>query len=351
MSPEFKVGESDALKAGVTWGLNCTDSFGMGLDLPDVLLVIQWRSTCDMCTLWKRIGRAARALHLTVFLVEPKRFDANIAKAEARVLKRSEATKKRKLAAADAERPPSKCVAVAAPAAPDLPVPAPVAQATDVSQEDEDTIDCADNGSSASDHLDCQRRFVGGCPRCIVKCPTVCCELCTPDHFAEFAWVHIPKPKQQPSRTRIPDHVPDKDDFSLRADLHTFRKERTIELLGRASFRNHGAGSIMPDEVLQRIIDCSHFHKITSAADLVRETRWHRVVEDGVRVLSLISTHKPVPPPEPLVFNAPLRALDTNSAASTPKISKAPRQCRACFQLSHPPILHCFLRLSSMAIK
>ncbi|KAJ6545115.1 hypothetical protein B0H10DRAFT_2132829 [Mycena sp. CBHHK59/15] len=91
----------------------------------------------------------------------------------------------------------------------------------------------------------------------------------------------------------------------------------------------------MPDEVLQRIIDCSHFHKITSAADLVRETRWHRVVEDGDRVLSLISTHKPVPPPEPLVFNAPLRALDTNSAASTPKISKAPRQCRACFQLGH----------------
>ncbi|KAJ7471217.1 hypothetical protein B0H11DRAFT_2040911 [Mycena galericulata] len=34
-----------------------------GLDLPDVLLIIQWRSTCDMCTLWQRIGRAARALH------------------------------------------------------------------------------------------------------------------------------------------------------------------------------------------------------------------------------------------------------------------------------------------------
>jgi ATP-dependent DNA helicase RecQ len=29
MSPEFKVNESDSLRAGVTWGLNCTDSFGM----------------------------------------------------------------------------------------------------------------------------------------------------------------------------------------------------------------------------------------------------------------------------------------------------------------------------------
>ncbi|KAJ7914658.1 hypothetical protein B0H13DRAFT_1557944, partial [Mycena leptocephala] len=49
-----------------------------GLDLPDIVLVIQWRSTCDMCTLCQRLGRAARALHLTaigLFLVEPKRFD------------------------------------------------------------------------------------------------------------------------------------------------------------------------------------------------------------------------------------------------------------------------------------
>ncbi|KAJ6572366.1 hypothetical protein B0H10DRAFT_1760687, partial [Mycena sp. CBHHK59/15] len=49
-----------------------------GLDLPNILLVIQWRSTCDMCTLWQRLERAARALNLFatgLFLVEPKRFD------------------------------------------------------------------------------------------------------------------------------------------------------------------------------------------------------------------------------------------------------------------------------------
>ncbi|KAJ7309422.1 P-loop containing nucleoside triphosphate hydrolase protein [Mycena albidolilacea] len=96
MSTEFKEAASDGLKKGEVWGLSCTDSFGMGLDLPDILLVIQWRSTCDMCTLWQRLGRAARALHLTargLFLVEPKRFDANIAKAEARAEKRAESTK------------------------------------------------------------------------------------------------------------------------------------------------------------------------------------------------------------------------------------------------------------------
>ncbi|KAJ7750546.1 P-loop containing nucleoside triphosphate hydrolase protein [Mycena metata] len=83
MSSAFKEGEAESLKTGKIWGLCCTDSFGMGLDLSGILLVIQWRSTCDMCTLWQRLGRAARALHLTargLFLVEPKRFDANISK-------------------------------------------------------------------------------------------------------------------------------------------------------------------------------------------------------------------------------------------------------------------------------
>jgi superfamily II DNA helicase RecQ len=49
-----------------------------GVDLPDIELVIQWRATCDLCTLWQRFGRAARDLKLTakaLFLVEPKHFD------------------------------------------------------------------------------------------------------------------------------------------------------------------------------------------------------------------------------------------------------------------------------------
>ncbi|KAJ6526852.1 P-loop containing nucleoside triphosphate hydrolase protein [Mycena vulgaris] len=152
MSPEFKVGESDALKAGVTWGLNCTDSFGMGLDLPDILLIIQWRSTSDMCTLWQPLGRAARALHLTatgLFLVEPKRFDVNIAKAEERALKRAETTKKRKLAAAEAEYPPAKRAAVEIPAQSDVPIPAAVIPAdTSISLEAPQPADDDDAGAA-----------------------------------------------------------------------------------------------------------------------------------------------------------------------------------------------------------
>jgi superfamily II DNA/RNA helicase len=55
------------------------DQLTQGVDLPDVGLIIQWRATCDMCTLWQRFGRAARNHLLTanaLFLVEAKHFDA-----------------------------------------------------------------------------------------------------------------------------------------------------------------------------------------------------------------------------------------------------------------------------------
>ena len=30
------------------------------MDLPDIKTVVQWKATCDLCTLWQRFGRAAR---------------------------------------------------------------------------------------------------------------------------------------------------------------------------------------------------------------------------------------------------------------------------------------------------
>ena len=49
------------------------------MDLPDIQLIIQWRASCDLCTLWQRFGRAVCDLKLqgqALFLVESKYFDA-----------------------------------------------------------------------------------------------------------------------------------------------------------------------------------------------------------------------------------------------------------------------------------
>ncbi|KAG1883644.1 P-loop containing nucleoside triphosphate hydrolase protein [Suillus subluteus] len=60
MTTRFKEDELDRLISGETWGLCTTESFGMGMDIPDILLVIQWRATCKLATLWQQWGRAVR---------------------------------------------------------------------------------------------------------------------------------------------------------------------------------------------------------------------------------------------------------------------------------------------------
>lgn len=46
-----------------------------GMDLPDIQLVIQWKATCDLCTLWQRFGcggRGSDQLATAILLVEKK---------------------------------------------------------------------------------------------------------------------------------------------------------------------------------------------------------------------------------------------------------------------------------------
>ncbi|KAK7032884.1 ATP-dependent DNA helicase RecQ [Favolaschia claudopus] len=119
--------------------------------------------------------------------------------------------------------------------------------------------------------------------------------------------------------------------MALRAALHSFRKSRTAEVFGPFHFRKHGAGGIMANEVLDRIADCAHFHKIQTTADLARETDWHRITEDGTQILALITQHRPIPVPA-APTPRPLLPLNTNTPVySTPKN----RKCSKCGLSGH----------------
>ncbi|KAI6013319.1 hypothetical protein BKA83DRAFT_4063409, partial [Pisolithus microcarpus] len=60
-----------------------------GMDVPDILLVIQWRVTCKLAALWQHFGRAARDKQLTsttILFAEKEHFDdEKAAKAARRV--------------------------------------------------------------------------------------------------------------------------------------------------------------------------------------------------------------------------------------------------------------------------
>ncbi|THH02082.1 hypothetical protein EW026_g714 [Hermanssonia centrifuga] len=99
MSDEYKEAEIQRLKSGTTWGLCTTDSFGLGMDITDISLVIQYRLTCDTCALWQRIGRAARNPDLegvAIVYVENKHFDATKKKKNARASRISEKRKRKR---------------------------------------------------------------------------------------------------------------------------------------------------------------------------------------------------------------------------------------------------------------
>ncbi|KIK80182.1 hypothetical protein PAXRUDRAFT_112312, partial [Paxillus rubicundulus Ve08.2h10] len=78
MSPTFKDTELENLISSDTWGLCTTTSFGMGMDVPDIWLVIQWQASCKVAALWQRFSHAVRdkSLSGTVLLfAEKEHFD------------------------------------------------------------------------------------------------------------------------------------------------------------------------------------------------------------------------------------------------------------------------------------
>ncbi|KAH9847346.1 P-loop containing nucleoside triphosphate hydrolase protein [Lenzites betulinus] len=90
----FREQTTEAFREHNILGLFCTDSFGMGVDIPSIEIVVQWKATCDLDALWQRFGRAARGSGmegLAVLLVEPKYFDDEKASAMARAQKRRDA--------------------------------------------------------------------------------------------------------------------------------------------------------------------------------------------------------------------------------------------------------------------
>ncbi|KAJ3559557.1 hypothetical protein NM688_g273 [Phlebia brevispora] len=100
MTNTYKAEVLEKLKSGEIWGLCATDAFGMGIDLPDICLVIQWRvARVTMCALWQRLGRGGRNQSLeatAIVFVEAKYFDTERQRKEARKRSRREKTNKRK---------------------------------------------------------------------------------------------------------------------------------------------------------------------------------------------------------------------------------------------------------------
>ncbi|KAG1867710.1 hypothetical protein F4604DRAFT_1584981 [Suillus subluteus] len=106
----------------------------------------------------------------------------------------------------------------------------------------------------------------------------------TAEHFAGFISV-IPKRTKQPSHSHIAKFSMASTDFKLVDD---WQEDTTQKLYGQAHLHDLGPGLVMPNNILNRIVECAHFHKIKSPADLLRETRWSGVNKPGDDIVTLI---------------------------------------------------------------
>ncbi|KAJ3542654.1 hypothetical protein NM688_g5950 [Phlebia brevispora] len=77
-------------------------------------------------------------------------------------------------------------------------------------------------------------------------------------------------------------------DCDLRSALHRFRGDKTAKLCDKDYFRNLGAGIVMGDGVLQRVVDRASVRKLKSVDDLCRETKWARATKFGEAVLQIV---------------------------------------------------------------
>lgn len=121
--------------------------------------------------------------------------------------------------------------------------------------------------------------------------------------------------------------------------LEDWREEKTIQVYGWAHFQNLGPTLIMPTDVLTRIVDCAHYFKISSKADLARETKWDEVENWGTEVVELILKILPLPAP-PLPSPAPttLRMLPIQGTGTVSAPLTASRKlvtCSRCGNTGH----------------
>lgn len=129
-------------------------------------------------------------------------------------------------------------------------------------------------------------------------------------------------------------------DIALRVALNTWRQTKTVMVYGLSPLRDMGPSVIMTNDVLQRIIDCAHHHKINTSEELRRETGWAKAEQYSTEVLEIIKAHTvtvtvPLASPFSVVPLRPKTSLSINTASTTIPSTSASGETSS----SHPNLL------------
>ncbi|KAF9471648.1 hypothetical protein BDN70DRAFT_887875 [Pholiota conissans] len=387
MTQQYREEQVEAMRQGSVWGLCCTDAFGMGMDIANIETVVQWKATCDMCTLWQRFGRCARGARLrgTAILLVEKKDTAEERQTKAlRAAKRKEktakvrvGTKRRASSALRGDGQPKRPALadrnlMIREDSPDLEIDAPdigaaalpetrplhalkeerrqlyadrtVVETKAKGREQEQAVDDYINAKHIgfacrrivptlyfnndqkqnNSHLLCDTTAPDGCTRCIPPPPCGCCDLCKPDEFLAY---HVPaaeRPPKTSNKSNIKPYKMSTVDFDLKNALQEWRRRTALIKFNASTVRTLGVRILMSDNILARIVDCAHAGKLTSIEDLSKESG---LTKDRINEYGdeLVKLI--------LVYH-PLPAPPT-AVTDNPTRKRAPPRCRACLNVGH----------------
>ncbi|OBZ77631.1 ATP-dependent DNA helicase RecQ [Grifola frondosa] len=392
MSEEFRQSKLEDLKKGDIWGIVCTDAAGMGLDIPDIVLIVQWGYMQSLCTLMQRLGRGARdpALEaIGIYLVEREHFDGyreakEVKKREKEIKgkeiacqtsgsKRKREEPKRKVAQkqprlqftvsssnqllrmnkedgdseddvvkvkmennADGQSIPGTCHSTGdaqRPLSSTHPSSQPLcSQPTRTHLPSYKHMSCDDYEKAAMDvYINAAERKI-----CRRKVADEYFENHRHDAFLfQSVVMSATIIKRGKNKIKMASYTMNDADLRLKKSLKAWREKQMEEeeLDGDDFF---GPQYLLSDRLLTRIVDLAHFSKLSTVQILQEQTDWCHASKYGPRILELVRLHIPAPVlPSPFT-SAPLPPIASGSASSTPpSVTKASRKCGKCGAHDH----------------
>ncbi|KIK32775.1 hypothetical protein CY34DRAFT_27154 [Suillus luteus UH-Slu-Lm8-n1] len=372
MTQEFRMDMTEKLCGGELWGMCCTDTAGMGLDIRDI----------NLCTLMQRLGRAAcdPSMEASSFYFVEKDYK----KRKGNGTKVNDGSKKGK----PREQPSHRSDHESSDSGSE----------SDGNEINDTLAPCRNNGVSmsaspgkllplsagmgidefelvvmgvyieAGNQTICRRRIAdeyfrnnlidgdndldGCCKRCKKRTMKLrlCCDVCTLHGFLLFYTSPPVKPKRK-RKTKLPAYEMDARDYTLQSDLKGWHQKMLVDLGINDPF--FGPALILPDLILTHIIDLSHHSKLSDVSSLRDLMDWCYADEYGGNVLNLVCKH--YPPPAVVQAPQPNMFVNTSNTASLPAASnplvpsavpnngsKKPRKatvCSKCKQVGHNSML------------
>ncbi|KIL64921.1 hypothetical protein M378DRAFT_42222, partial [Amanita muscaria Koide BX008] len=300
----FKLGSDRCNKvAGDIWGIVCTDAAGMGLDISDVELVVQWKYTVSICTLVQRLGRGARhpSVEATgIYLVESQYFDETQERLRRAAEKHAQKRKGADQSAA-ASKPASKRRRTGAgPAGADINV-------------DTETISDQEGDEAMVLGGEVVMDVDGVVPSCESGIPLsgglsddeyekammssrLCCDTCNTGSFI-LTQPHYPPPKstRAPRKLTFPPYTMTHKENDLCEALKKWRDDQ-VKIEGLETNIYFGKQLILPDDILKRIVDLAHHFKLPNTQALHAQTGWCYASKYGSHILQYVHLHFPAPP-------------------------------------------------------